>query len=157
MSNELDDLLKELKNPNKENGLPPPLKEDTIVLKDDNVGEYVLKKAAELIETGLFTVEAMRNIIATSYETDGVESYAALIKAVNDSIETLNKINIQNKKSKTSKEIKQMELDGRQQLPYTQNNTNVLIATRDEVMKNLISAINAEKDDKNTIDVTAED
>jgi hypothetical protein len=157
MSDDLDDLLKELKNTKKDENIPAPVQKNKDIVKDDNVNDYVLKKASELIETGMFTVEAMKNSISSAYESDEIEAYATLIKSVNDSIDTLNKINLQNKKIKSSKEIKQMDIDARQQLGPAQHNTNVLIATRDEIMKNIINKIdnssdniiNAEYEEKN--------
>jgi hypothetical protein len=149
MSDELDKLLEELKN-SKNTDLPVPAKQPNIDITEDTVGEYVLKRAAALIETGMFSVEAVKNIVSQSYEPEDIESYATLIKAVNESIDTLNKINLQNKKTKSSKELKQMSIDAQKALGPSQHNVNnnILIATREEIMKSLIEPMLQEKDNK---------
>lgn len=159
MSNELDDLLKELKQ-NNEIAPPVPKQKTVSNVSEDNISEYILKNASKLIETGLDSVEAMRDVVAQTYSAEEVEAYATLIKSVTDSIETLNKIHIQNKKTKTAKELKQMDIDAKQQLgPAVHTTNNVLIATRDEIIKGLIQAASAQpvqplkESDDNVIDV----
>ena len=160
MADELDDLLNELKNAKNPQPSPEPEKKREEV-NDENINDYILRKASELIDTGMFTVEAMKNSITSAYEPEEIESYATLIKSVNDTIETLNKINIQNKKAKTSKEIKQMGIDAQAALGPAQHNTNnnILIATREEIMKNLIEPMLDQTNDKpnKVINVTEEE
>jgi len=159
MSNELDDLLKELKQ-NNEIAPPPPKPKTTTNISEDNISDYIMQNASKLIETGLDSVQTMRDVVSQTYGAEEVEAYAALIKSVTDSIETLNKIHIQNKKTKAAKELKQMDIDSKQQLgPAIHTTNNVLIATRDEIIKGLIQAASAqpiqplkESDDK-TIEI----
>lgn len=140
MPDDLDELLKQLKQSDDTLPVPPKRERPTINVSEDNISEYILQNASKLIETGLDSVESMRDVVSQSFQSEDVEAYAILIKAVTDSIETVNKINLQNKKSKTAKEIKQMEIDSKQQLGPVQHNTNVLIATRDEIIKGLLDA-----------------
>jgi len=61
-----------------------------------------------------------------------------LINATTKALDTLNQINLQNKQNKNNIEVKKLEMAAKDSLmsriPQT---TNVLIATRDEVMKQL--------------------
>lgn len=97
------------------------------------------QNAAKLVQLGLMSVESLKDVISQSYDAEEIESFASLIRSVNDSLNTVNKINIQNKKTKAAKEIKQMDLQ--RVLPPT-HQTNVLIATREEIIKGLVNNAN---------------
>ena len=139
-NDDLDDLLKELKDAGPTIKIPE--KPAAVQINEESVNQYILDNAAKLIENGLDSVKALKDIINTSFEAKEVEAYALLIKSVADSMDTLNKINITNKKAKTAKELKTMDIEARKQLgpSLTTNNTNVLIATRDEIIKGLMQA-----------------
>lgn len=147
MSDDLDDLLRELKDSNKDD-LPihPPVERQE--LDEDSINQYILNNASRLIETGLNSVESLRDVVAQSYDAKEIEAYAILIKSVSDSMDTINKINITNKKIKATKENKQLEIEAKRQLGPSQHNTNVLIATRDEIIKGLINAASNQSNEK---------
>ena len=111
-------------------------------INEDNINEFIMKISAKLIQQGVDTVEAVKTESLTTGNPEEVEAYAKLIASVSTAIDTLNKVNIQNKKAKIAKELKQMELDNSKNLldKYTvQNQTNnFLVATREEVMAKLI-------------------
>ena len=61
-------------------------------------------------------------------------------------LETINKIHIQNKKAEAAKDVKKLEIEGKKEIQKLKNdgylnlpqgNTNVLIATREEIMAQL--------------------
>ena len=139
MTDELDDLLKELKEEKNKVPYTPPPPPPLPKLEDDDVNEYVLQNASKLVQLGLMSVESLKDVVSQSYDAEEIESFASLIRSVNDSLNTVNKINIQNKKAKSAKEIKQMDLQ--RVLPPT-HQTNVLIATRDEIIKGLVNNAN---------------
>lgn len=139
MIDELDDLLKELKEEKQKAPYTPPPPPPLPELEDDDVNKYVLQNAAKLVQLGLMSVESLKDVVSQSYDAEEIESFSSLIKAVNDSLNTVNKINLQNKKTKAAKEIKQMDLQ--RVLPPT-HQTNVLIATREEIIKGLVNNAN---------------
>lgn len=139
MTDELDDLLKELKEEKQKAPYTPPPAPPLPDLEDEDVNKYVLQNAARLVQLGLMSVESLKDVISQSYDAEEIESFANLIRSVNDSLNTVNKINIQNKKTKAAKEIKQMDLQ--RVLPPT-HQTNVLIATREEIIKGLVNNAN---------------
>ena len=153
MTDELDDLLKELKEDGqKAPYTPPPLPD----LKDENVNKYVLDNAAKLVQLGLLSVESLKDVVSQSYDAEEIDSFASLIRSVNEALNTVNKINIQNKKAETAKKLKEMDLQ--RQLPPS-NQTNVLIATREEIIKGLLNKVNTPFQEAQytteTIDVSA--
>ena len=131
----LDELVKQLKGDTKE--LKKEQKKPTLVLNDENVNDYIMNRAGTLIEGGVNTIEALKESILTSCEAREIESFAELFKAVTSAVDVLNKINIQNKKTKTAKEIKEMDNNQRQLEGPKQ--TNVLVATREEIIKGFLN------------------
>jgi len=68
-----------------------------------------------------------------------IEAYAEVYKGVVGVLDTLAKLELQNKKAKTAKELKEMDIKSKKELPESsKGNTNILIATREEIFKNFI-------------------
>jgi hypothetical protein len=107
-------------------------------ISDDNVEDYVYKKTTELVDASLGAVQTIRDTVLTGVDPREISSLAQLINATTKALDTLNQINLQNKQNKNNIEVKKLEMAAKDSLmsriPQT---TNVLIATRDEVMKQL--------------------
>ena len=138
MSNnsEIDSIIQELKAeevPVVKKSLP--IESETVT--DENVGEYVYKKSAELVESTLSAVQNIKDTVLTGSDPREISALSQLINSATKALDQLNKINIQNKVNKSNVEIKKMEIEANINRPLLPNTTNVLIATRDEVMKQL--------------------
>jgi hypothetical protein len=137
-NSEIDSIIQELKAdevpvsqaPEKQLG-------DDVKVTDENVGEYVYKKSAELVESTLGAVQSLKDSVLTGSDPKEIAALSQLINSATKALDQLNKINIQNKVSKSNVEIKKMEIEANINRPMLPNTTNVLIATRDEVMKQL--------------------
>ena len=148
---DINDLVKELKETKNLIGLTPPVDEPTITPKvtNDSIEDFVLEKSAKLIQQGVDTIERVKNTISSGAPAEEVEAYSKLISSVASAIEILNKIHLQNKKTTATKEIKQMEMEASKKLldkyggdkhNTIENQTNILVtATREEIMKALAS------------------
>ena len=133
---EIEELIKQLKSGNKE--IKEQIKKMPEV-NDENMNDYICQKMTHLIEHGVDTVDAIRgSLLASATDADEISSFSTLFKAVIDAADVLNKINLQNKKAKTQKEIKEMDITQRQLEGPKTNNTNILIATREEIIKNFL-------------------
>ncbi len=114
-------------------------------LTEDNLSDFVIKSAEELINTGLESVSDLKDYIVQGQNPDEIEALASLINSTNNTIESLNKILLLKKKSESAKELKIMELENRKEvaalLPQNNivNNTNVVVASRDEIFRKLIA------------------
>ena len=152
MPEELEELLEQLKNDETITAteLPKELKECAV--NDENVNDWVLDKASELVENGMDAVAALKEIILSSGEPTDIAAYSDVFKSVVGALDTITKINIQNKKARTAKELKEMDIKAKKELPApVAGNTNVLIATRDDIFKNFI------EEGKKTLEVTDDD
>ena len=138
MSKNLDELLDQLKT---DGSLPEPdqIKRSEPDINDDNVNEWILKKAGQLVENGMDAVEALKQVILSSGDPGEVSAYSEMFRSVVGALDTITKINVQNKKSKTAKELKEMDIEAKKQLPERpKGDTNILIATREEIIKNFL-------------------
>ena len=105
-------------------------------LNDENVSEYIYKKTAQVIEMGLGAINAIKDSVVSGQDPKEISALAALINSVTKATDNLNKINLQTKQHKNNLEVAKVEANGSKAnlLPQT---TNVLIATRDEIMSKL--------------------
>ena len=144
MSNEIDTLLEELssfKIPT-----PPVHSKPSLEVTDDSLNEFVIKRSTDLIDTGLDAIEDLKDFIVQGQNPEEIAALSDLISSTSKAIETLNKINLQNKKAKTDKELKILEFQNRKEVASLMpsaggnvtNTTNVLIASREEIFKQLL-------------------
>lgn len=134
-NDEIDNIIEQLKsdavqtkNTKLENLQPAASSKIT----DDNVNDYVYQKAAALVETNLSIINSIKDSVTAGMDPKELASLAQLMNATNKALDTINNINLQNKQAKNNIEMKKIEADGRKALPPS--TTNVLIATRDEMM-----------------------
>jgi hypothetical protein len=143
MSN-LDTLLNELSSFSfPDNATKPAIKHQPVDVNDENINDYILKKTASLIDTGLGAVEDLKDFVIQGQNPDEIAALSELISSTTKAIEALNRINLQNKKAKTDKELKVMDLQNRKEvagmLPgNTTVNNNLIVASREEIFKQLL-------------------
>jgi len=156
-TDDIDILLDELKDTKKFGAMIPieaPAPTVQPELTDDNINSWIMNKAGLVIQQGVDTLERIKDSVRNSAEAEEVDSYSKLLNAVSSAVDTLNKINIQNKRNKSAKELKKMDIDMKNGQIEGKNNVtnNIIIATREEMMQKLFGE--AEEEAK-TIDVTS--
>ncbi len=109
-------------------------------LNEDNLGAFVIDKAQDLINRSLDTVNEIGDFVKASCDAKTLQGFAELVKATTGIIDTLNNINLEKKKSTTSKEIKQMDIESKKALKPSQHthNTINILATREEIIKKFL-------------------
>lgn len=149
---DIDTLLDELSSfsfPQTTTAKSVPRGTPTIVT-EDNINDYILQKTSNLIEAGLGAVEDLKDFVVQGQNPDEIAALSELISSTTKSIEALNRINLQNKKAKTDKELKTMDIEGKKaiagSLPGANitNNTVNLVASREEIFKQLLSDVKDE-------------
>lgn len=113
---------------------------------DAELQEFILKNSAKLAELSIKSVQELQKVTVATGDPEQMASLASLIAAGAGAIETINKIHIQNKKAENAKDIKKLELEGKKEIQKLKNdgylnlpqgNTNVLVATREEIIAQL--------------------
>lgn len=148
MSDSIDTLLEELSSfsfPTTARSVPRGTPSN---ITEDNINEYILQKTGTLIDAGLGAVSDLKDFVVQGQNPDEIAALSELISSTTKAIEALNKINLQNKKAKTDKELKEIDIQGKKAvaglLPGNNitNNTNVLVASREEIFKQLLTDVN---------------
>jgi len=151
--NEINSIIEQLKADSvpSEHAKPyKPVEHEEV--NDDNVGDYVYKKSAELVESTLGAVQNLKDSVLTGSDPKEIAALSQLINSATKALDQLNKINIQNKQSKSNIEIKKMEIAAHMERPPLPNTTNVLIATRDEIMSQIFNPKTSKKQQLEIVD-----
>ena len=148
---DLNDLVEELKTTKNLTGVMSPPDNGTVAtqpetITETNIDDFIFRKSAIIIQQGVDTLEGMKRTVYSGANAETVEAYAKLMSSVAGSIEILNKINLQKRKEKAAKELKQMDVETSKKLldkyngpPSVQNQTNILVASREDIMKAILS------------------
>lgn len=126
-----------------------PVKEElniAVPKTDQEIQEFILKNSAQLATLSIKSVQELQKVTVATGDPEQMAGLASLIAAGAGAIETINKIHIQNKKAEVAKDVKRLEIEGKKEiqklkndgyLNLPQNGTNILIATREEIIKEL--------------------
>ena len=112
-------------------------KVESLNLTKENLEEFILKYAGELVQTSSDAVNTINDHILSAPTAEDVVALAELIKASNSSIETLNKMLLTDKKHHTLIKIKQMDVDSRKKELDTAIGAKLLMS-REELMKQFL-------------------
>jgi hypothetical protein len=118
-------------------------------ITEDNINDYILQKTGNLIDAGLGAVSDLKDFIVQGQNPDEIAALSELISSTTKAIEALNKINLQNKKAKIDKELKAIDIEGKKAIAGSlpgnvTNNTVNLVASREEIFKQLLNDVNSE-------------
>lgn len=110
-----------------------------VQLKDENLNDFIIEKSSELITSSLEAINTVKDRITRTIDPDELESLAALIKAATSSIDTLNSINLERRKYKSAKRLKQLEFESKKQLGKRSGNTTnaIFVGSREDMLKML--------------------
>ena len=149
-AHDMGDLIDQLKNANQLLKKPEE-KEEEFNLTKEELEQFILNNAGNLIKQSIEVVADVKQYVETAPEHRDVVSLAELIKASSSAIESLSKVLVQDKRDKTQKDVKQMDIEGKKQLLQGEVNAKLMFS-RDDVMKELLK--DAKKAEQEIIDVT---
>jgi len=115
-----------------------PRSPETKINKDE-IEDFVIQQSSRLIKETNELILSMKDYIAHSPESKEILAISELIKASTAAIDTLNKINLAEKKDKTAKEIKLLDIASKKELKTT-NDENRVTFTREEILKQLMQS-----------------
>ena len=144
-SDNLDTLLDELSSYKFPTHIDNQQEQD-VEINEEDIKSYVLKQSKALIDVGVGTVKDMSGYVTQSQNPDDAAALAEVMSATSKLLDSLNKSVLLDKKAEKDKEITQMQIDAKKEIAKLKgantitNNTNVLIASRDEIMKKLFGS-----------------
>jgi hypothetical protein len=153
---ELDDIIKDLKTDKPIESTNNSVS-TTPTINDDNINQFIIDKMSTLVKNGMDTIESLQQTVITGFEPEELVALSTLIQSVIKAADTLNKINIESKKSKTAKELKLLDVETKKELGKSRGgNTNILVATREEIISKFLTAAK-EQAEKEIIEAPEED
>lgn len=144
--NELETLLNELSSfdipaQNKQIQEQPK----RVNVTEDNLNDYLLKKASALVDISLDAVEELKPFVMQGTDPDEIAALAEVINASSKAMENLNKLLMQKKKLENDIKLKKIDFEHKKELAATDSpkaqtiNNNVYIASREEIFKKFIN------------------
>jgi Mg2+ and Co2+ transporter CorA len=103
----------------------------------EDLEEFILKNSKELVVSGIDAINEIKQTVLLNPQSDEVESLAEIFKGVSTVMNILKDIQITKMKSKSTKEMKQMDIESKKQLEEVDNSPKGLRMTRDEIFKML--------------------
>lgn len=110
-------------------------------LKKENLEEFILKYAGRLVKDGVEFVEDLKTTFSQSLDPREIESLAETFKGVSGALNILKDIQVSKEKSKTSKELKTMEIEAKKERIEDKEIKGLRI-NRDELFKKLLNDAN---------------
>jgi len=138
MSEEVNNIVGTLIDQLKDNNhAMEKVRQERDPLKKEDLEKFVIETGGDLVRDALDMVATVKDYVISAPNSDDVEALAGLINATSAAIETLSKINIQDKKTEASVKLKTMDIQAKKELVQAEGETK-LLATREEVMKLLL-------------------
>ena len=107
-------------------------------ITEDNIQAFIMQKSAALVNQSLETLQMYQDMITTSPNAEDVDAYSSLAASTTKALETLNKLAVQDKRSKSAMDIKKLDIEGRRELQENQAITNAYVSSREEMFKKLM-------------------
>lgn len=113
------------------------------VLNKEETEQYFLNKTKAVIEASVGAVQDLTAATVAGGDAKDVEALSKLVSSTAQMLDTLNKTNLINTKADRDEQLEQIRIEGRKELAYLNHgpkhitNNNVLVTTREEIMKQL--------------------
>lgn len=117
--------------------------QDTTPLKDEDVQQYFLNKTKALVEAGLGAVQDLTPSVVAGSDSREIEALSKLMTSTAQALEALQRTALIDKKADRDEKLEKLRQDGRKEVamltqgPQHITNNNILVASREEIMKKL--------------------
>jgi hypothetical protein len=146
MNDDIQTLLDELSSFQ----MPAPntkraIQEDSVLNKED-IEQYFLNKTKAVIEASVGAVQDLTVATTAGGDAKDVEALSKLVASTAQMLDTLNKTTLIHKKADRDEQLERVRIEGRKEVamlnqgPKMITNNNVLVASREEIMKKLLSS-----------------
>ena len=148
--NDISSLLDELSS----FSLPAPntqrAAQDESPLKAEDLQQYFLNKTKALVETSIGAVQDLTPGIVAGSDAREIEALSKLMTSASQALEALQKTALIDKKADRDEQLEHIKIRGRKEVaqltqgPQQITNNNILVASREEIMKKLFGTKDAE-------------
>lgn len=150
MNNDLDTLLNELSS------FEVPVTSQQLATipaqpleSDKDVETYIVKQSKAIIDAGVSAVQDMTPYIVQGQDAREIDALSKLVAATAQAIDTLNKKNLINSKADRDEKLEKIKIQAKKELAEQQaaksvTNNNIVIASREDILRKLYSAPQSE-------------
>lgn len=113
------------------------------VLNKEDTEQYFLNKTKAVIEASVGAVQDLTQATVHGGDAKDVEALAKLVASTAQMLDALNKTNLIDKKADRDEQLERIRIEGRKEVaalnqgPKHTINNNVMITSREEIMKHL--------------------
>lgn len=117
--------------------------QDNTPLNEHEVQQYVLNKTKALIEAGLGAVQDLTPGVVAGSDSREIEALSKLMASTAQALDSLQKNSLIDKKADRDEKLERIRIEGRKEVaqlaqgPQQITNNNILVASREEIMKKL--------------------
>jgi hypothetical protein len=105
---------------------------------DEDLEAFILRSSKELVECGIDAINEIKQTVMMNPQSDEVGALAEIFKGVSSAMNILKDIQIAKIKTKSSRDIKEMEIESKKELENDSDHSpKGLRMTRDEIFKML--------------------
>jgi hypothetical protein len=113
---------------------------------DEEMKTFILKHSARLVENSVKSILELQKMTVATGDPEMMTGLAGLMAASTGAIEAISKLHLQNQKTEAAKELRRMSIEGQKDVQklrnegtssISPNQTNILIATREEIIAQL--------------------
>lgn len=141
---EINTLLQELHT------VPATIKAaETFSLSGEDLKQFLLDQAGMLIKNSVECVNSYKDLLGGNPDIKEAGALAELIKAASTTIESLNKVYIQDERTKSAREVENIRAKAKQELANNESSLTIKMSRKD--LMNMIN--NKTKSSENIIDV----
>jgi hypothetical protein len=150
MDDDIQTLLDELSSFQMPSKNTERAREADPILNKEDIEQYFLNKTKAVIEASVGAVQDLTQSTVQGGDAKDVEALSKLVASTAQMLDTLNKSALVDKKADRDEQLERIRIEGRKEMaqltqgPKHVTNNNVLVATREEIMKKL--SLNTEKE-----------
>lgn len=135
--NSLVDQLKDVASVNNHVGKNREELCEKLNTEPEEIEAFVVQNSGKLVQRSLQAIDEVKDFIMASGDPDSISALSELIRASSGALESLNKIVVQNKRSKTSMDVKTLDVTAKYAIEEKKSE-NALIASREEMFKRIL-------------------
>ncbi len=119
---------------------------DETPLKEEDLKQYVLNKTKALVEAGLGAVQDLTPAVVASSDAREIDALSKLMASTAQALDALQKTSLIDKKADRDERLEKIRQEGRKEVamltagPQNVTNNNILVASREEIMKKLFGS-----------------
>ena len=148
LDRDVDNIISQIKNQGKT--LKKVEREKPNLQKED-LEKFVIDNASLIIDDSIEMIQALKIDVIAGADPKMVESISELLKATTSAIESLSKLKLSDDKIKAQKEIKQMDIDSKENGGNIENSSQGgVFISREELLSKLLNHSPKEKSIEDT-------